>query len=204
MLHVVVTGADGCGKSTLCEKLREALAPASVVVSSPWQTLNLVREAFSLGQVSQQHFVQAYLQSIQATSRLYFLYHAVLAAHQAACREQPDIIISDGYWYKYALFELGFGLEEDKAMLAASLFPQPDLCLYLELDPEEAGRRKQAVSEYESGGTGELQRFLELQRVLRPRWQRLARQPGWHTLPGTLSPEALCDTATALIRPLLG
>lgn len=196
---ICITGPDGTGKSTLIGTLCEAV-PGSVAVSI-WDMMRApdfvpVLPFQSPGQVD------TFLEVLDPVSRALFLFHCYYQALVLAEKEDPKLVFTDGYWYKYFATELNYGAREELLRPLVSIFPQPALSLFLELDFEVAAQRKARFSGYESGfpeEKGPLP-FRQFQRGVLAHMSQLPELEAAVRLDANLSPEMLAETALAQIR----
>jgi thymidylate kinase len=209
MRLVVVTGPDGSGKSTACAGARERLAARGVSCreAGVWDALEpapgLPRPPFA-----SRSEAERYLADLDGTARGLFIFHALSRALQLGRRAGPEVLLVNGYWYKYAASELGYGVDPAVVRGWVTGFPEPDQVFFLELDPETAWRRRQAATAYEQGPAGsaesesEKERFIRFQTRLAPEWEtieREARRP-WIRVSARLSP---ADVAGAIAGGVL-
>ena len=185
-LKIVITGPDGSGKSTACSQVRELLTArlgaGSVAEVSVWDSLaeqEGIRPAFD-----SQKEAARYLGDLDGTSRTLFIFHALARAVQLAQRKQPQVLLLNGYWYKYAVSEIGYGVDPEFVLGAASGFAPPSHVFCLDIDPATAWERRQSATGYEQGGTSaggsERERFLGFQTKLRQAWAGIEAQTGLH------------------------
>ena len=146
---ICVTGIDGSGKSTLIEQLHERL-PNSCI-ANVWQSLESSQTLFK----SKDEIFQ-YLIGLTPDSRIYYLSHAIKYGMQKAEESGADIILIDGYVYKYFGPELVLGANEELVNQMISSFPMPDKVICLELDPSISFQRKDQVTAYECGFNNEV------------------------------------------------
>lgn len=184
---VVVTGPDGGGKSTAIAAARAALGQDRSREVSIWD---------GMGPFVSRRDAMAYLLDNDAPSRLLLLFHAMSRALTLARRSGAELLVVDGYWYKYAVSELGQGVPLDVVLGAARGFPRPERTLCIDIDPATAAARKVEPSAYEQGGSS----FVRFQESLRPWWRALEAKVGpWTHLDGAAPRE---DVAAAVLREL--
>lgn len=204
---LVVTGPDGAGKSTLCRNLIARLEQEGLKVRevSIWDGLAEV-DGLSFRSKAD---VMRYLGSLgpgESIARVYFLFHAMAVALERALRPSvgADLLLVNGYWYKYAVSELGYGMDWEKIRAIAAAFPVPDWVFYLSVSPQSAAGRKDSVSAYESGSS---QDFVEFQRTLRRYWERLrndlASDARWIEVSGEQSEAAVLEQVARKIGEVL-
>jgi thymidylate kinase len=186
-LVIVITGPDGSGKSTACGLARERLArklggPHAVVECSVWDCLDPksgVTPAFHT-----QKEAAAYLADLDGTSRTLFIFHAMSRALALSIKKNPRVVLVSGYWYKYAVSEIGYGVDPDFVLGAALGFARPAHVFSLDIDPETAWERRKRASHYEqgdaAGGATERERFVRFQTRLRQAWAGIEAQTGLH------------------------
>lgn len=180
-----MTGPDGSGKSTAIAGIRDALGAREVSI---WD---------GMGPFPSRRDAMAYLLDNDGPSRLLLLFHAMARALDLGRRSGAELLLVNGYWYKYAVSELGQGVPLPVVLGAAAGFPVPERTLCIDVDPATALRRKGEVSAYEQGKEAS---FLRFQASLRPWWARIEAETGpWSHLDGTLPADAVRD---ALLREL--
>lgn len=180
MKTIVLTGPDGTGKSTLCDYLQKTLSE-KVIVSSPWDVMEVMNAANPESILRSKENIQQYLKTSDQNSRIYFLFHAICRSQQKALELKPDILLFDGYWYKYAVAEMARGADLKMIMKVAELFSIPDLVLFLDIEPQQALARKKVPSMYESGGATQNREveFLKFQSEMYTYWKKLKSEFKW-------------------------
>lgn len=184
-LLIVITGPDGSGKSTACALARENLAlkfgADTVVECSVWDCLETkagITPAFHT-----QKEAAAYLGDLDGTSRTLFIFHAMARALALALKKNPRVVLLSGYWYKYAVSEIGYGVDPDFVLGASLGFARPAHVFSLDIDPETAWERRKRASAYEQGASdlgSERERFVGFQTKLRQVWTGIEAQTGLH------------------------
>jgi len=198
---IAVTGPDGSGKSTLCARLSEALGAARVSV---WDAMA------SSGLFATRGAVAEYFQDLDGPSRTLFIYHALSRSMDLAARSGARILLVEGYWYKYAVTEIAYGVDPKFVEAAASAFQKPLLTIRLDVAAEESWSRKSAPTAYESGdaeapGVPSEARYVAFQSRLRPIWESLEGRHGpWARVPAGASPEVSLEFALERCRRALG
>ncbi len=193
---IVVSGADGSGKSTLVAALAKTWPAARVVTI--W---DLGEDPAAKPIFASREQLQRFLGCLLPESRSLFLMSCLKAAMDRAA---PGPLLIDAYWYKYLANELALGAEPDRILPLARLFAAPTLTLHIDLDPAVAAQRKEGrYSPYECGlRSPTLENFMEFQTRTRPIVQRLmeGHSPTVVTLDGTAAPGALAAQALAHLR----
>lgn len=198
----VVTGPDGAGKSTVCALARAALCSeygeGSAVQASVWDALGDSKLFAS------REDVVSYLGSLNGFTRTLFIYHALSRALDVAREKNPKIILVEGYWYKYAITEIGQGVPSQVVLSAAQGFETPDAVVSIDIDPETAWTRKKSASQYEQGvGTSGLssERFQKFQQALAPLWLEFEEKFGpWTHISALKPPSAVADELVQICR----
>jgi thymidylate kinase len=161
---IVITGPDGSGKSTACEKLIPLLKDAVSV--SIWDSM------LKTGKFAKEPLVE-YLGELDQVARTLLLFHAMRNSLDLALKQKPEVILVDGYFYKYAASELTYGTKMEVIRGAALGFPRPSFTLFLEVDPKEASERKTSQSAYESG-----EEFISFQEKMLRSWKLIEAEYG--------------------------
>jgi thymidylate kinase len=177
-IAVVITGPDGSGKSTACSAVSESLKTEfnSVAVCSIWDAL-AGQSVFSSKQG-----VGEYLTTLSGEARTLFLCHAMLQSLELALKKNTELVLIDGYFYKYVVSELAYGVPMDIIRGATLAFPKPRCTFYLNVTPEEAWKRKtrgsSGTSAYERGkGSDTEEAFLHFQNQMHAKWSEV--QAAW-------------------------
>lgn len=182
-LKIAITGPDGSGKSTvcaaLCKRLSESLGANSVQEVSVWNALHALNDP-KISLLPSREVTEKYLSTLGNGSRPLFIFHALARACEQA---DPDskVHLLNGYWYKYAVSELGYGVPLKNVLGAVESFSTPDLVFCLDVDPETSWRRKQKATSYEKGGEqggakNSEASFLSFQNRLKKYWDAVETQ----------------------------
>jgi thymidylate kinase len=210
---VAVTGPDGTGKSTLVASVVARLGMQggggtpggrSPDQKGDWPSAATVQVWDALVGLLPQADAVRYLGRIGDRSRALLLLHAASRALDLAHERRVELIVLDGYWYKYAVSEIEQGAPPELFAACETAFPRPDVVFALDLPVDEALRRKRATSAYERGlgrhGDSEDDAFVAFQTRLRDRWAALEARVGpWVHLSSTDPPEVLVDAVLARI-----
>jgi thymidylate kinase len=190
---VVISGADGAGKTTLIEALANRLRAQGlrVGVASLWD----LYLAPALPRIfSSREDAQRYLGEVSARSRFHFLLHCLYGALDRALQPSGglnegsssggaavvpgryDVLLFDAYWYKYAAAERCFGAGLDGLLPLVQDFPVPDVILELDAPPALTAARKRSFGLYECGlKTATPAAFIAFQTGLRRELRELLR-----------------------------
>lgn len=222
-----ITGADGSGKSTACARARaridERWGAGACREVSVWDGLLAQRTAQGIEVTPAfrtRDDASRYLADLDGPSRTLFILHSMSRALQLGMRDpSARVLLLNGYWYKYAVSELGYGVPSSVVLGAAEGFPAPRMTFCLDLSPETAWSRRQAATRYEQGpgeggdegsaGVSTRDRFIDFQRRLRESWALIEDRvsaPGsgahagpWIHLSAELAPESLVDRIVTAI-----
>jgi thymidylate kinase len=80
-----------------------------------------------------------------------FIAHSLLESRDLLADEEVDLVLADGYWYKYLCSVRLHGLPEAWLMKTVSCLPVPRLTILFDLAPERSWARKPDVTPYECG-----------------------------------------------------
>lgn len=182
---IVVTGPDGSGKSRVIKEWLEKLRGEGIqaVGFSIWDGLATQKQFGSKGEAL------AYLMGLQGWARVHFLLHGLAILSQLIEKAQAEVILVDGYWYKYYLSE---SLYQPELSLSPSSFEYcvvPDQVLYLETSLEQVMCRKSSWSRYECGGKASSPfHFIHFQKKLREQWREWVKaHESWERVNGDVA-----------------
>lgn len=163
---VVVSGADGTGKTSLVEGLARKLRARGqhVAVASLWDLYG----APELPRMfTSREEAQRYVCGISARSRLHFFTHCLFGALDRALAARPEVLLFDAYWYKYFAGEVALGTPLHEVLEVASGLPVPEVILELDAPVEVTVQRKRQFGAYESRGSLNAFGFVSFQTALR-------------------------------------
>ena len=189
MKIICITGLDGTGKSTLVNHLARHL-PGSEIVTI-WDGLRSEKGSLPL---KSKRDMDRYLCGLTTNARWLFLAHAMKSAMDQALFSGKKTILIDGYYYKYLVSEMVYGVDEKLVDGIVHVYPTPDVTLAVNLDLELIVERKQQFSGYESGLVDhpDKETFIAHQRKVHQKWHLLDKK-GWYILDGRNSEEKLVD-----------
>lgn len=134
-LMIAVEGLDGAGKTTIAHKLLEALRRCgydSVYTYEPYHSD--IRKIFESGTMKLTPAVEALLM----VADRYAHYEEVIKREV----ELGRIVILDRYKYSTLAYQGAAGVPVEWLRELQKYLPDPDLSIYLDIDPEEGLRRK--------------------------------------------------------------
>ena len=195
---IALGGPDGAGKTTQAERLVARLRATGreAVLCTIWDLLD--RQAPGSIPFASKAEIDVFLAGLHAPARSLFLHMALREALDRALEAQGDgILVIVGYWPKYNAVERAYGGDPALLDALARAFPPAALQLWLDLDPETALARKEAISGYESAGRGRAG-FVPFQARLRAIFDDLLGQGApWTRIAGSASPEAVAAAIAA-------
>jgi dTMP kinase len=202
---ICLAGCDGAGKTTQAERLVRFLAAKGVAtrVCTVWDLLDNAAPG-GIPFISKRE-IDGFLGGLHSEARAMFLHMAMREALDRALDERGDgVLLVVGYWLKYNASERAYGVSEALLDALASAFPPMSLALFLDLDPTFALARKQALSGYESGGTG-ASGFLAFQARLHLEMLRLreASKAPWQIIDAQGSPAEVESRLVERMTPWL-
>ena len=203
---LVLEGIDGCGKTTQLQALAAWLPTSGLM--PPGAGLLCTREpgGTPLGQALRELLLHPPA-GAAPRSRAELLLYAADRAQHVQDRIEPALaagnwVLSDRFSGSTAAYQ-GYGrglnqelIEQLEQLATAGL--RPDLCVWLELDPAEAARRRshQREDRIEAEGLAFLQRVHQ-------GFAALSQGPGWRRLAATGPPEELQQRLRQLLRSSL-
>jgi thymidylate kinase len=200
---IVVTGPDGSGKTTTCKRvvqhLESQLGSGSVIQVSIWDALMQSHIYTSKEQIVK------YLGALDGFTRTLFIFHCLSRAVDLAKKKTPKFLLIEGYWYKYAVSEVGQGVAMEYVLGAAQGFQKAALTFFLDVSPEVAWLRKQQASQYEQGvqTSGSMQeRFIQFQTTIGETWKSVENELGpWiHVATDAGAEEVANQIVSALLK----
>ncbi|MEA3035258.1 MAG: hypothetical protein QOH04_1017 [Sphingomonadales bacterium] len=211
VLLIAIAGPDGAGKSTLTKALQQALRQRGV------DAVRLDRFDIVDPQLSPaSRFIDADVPTVRqsvlamptATARLLFiLWSMALTASSQLDRASADrVILYDSYWMKHTAAEIIFGADEQAALAAASLLPQPDITFYFKLPAEALLARKPDDRVAYECGMDEACRpasFLAHQERIQSYLDDWSHRFGWLEVDGTQPLQSLVDQLSRHIEAAL-
>lgn len=208
---VALAGPDGAGKSTLSRAVRDhlstkgidavridrfdildsRLSPASGFIDTDILTLR-----------------ESYMAMPTASARLLFILWsiAITTGSQLADPRSRRVVIYDSYWMKHTAAEIIFGADEELALAATRLLPEPDLVLHVKLPPETLlARKPDDRVPYECGKDEECrpESFLVHQRRIQAYLNAWSERFGWTDIDGAQPLEALVEQVSSRIEERL-
>jgi dTMP kinase len=187
---IVFEGCDGSGKSTQVRRLCESgLFPSHHQMAFPDRTT-------AIGQVINQYLRNTTELNDQAIHLLFSANRWELSAQIKSLLENGTTIVCDRYWFSGTAYSAAKGLNFEWCKSPEVGLPEPDLVIFLDVDPEELLNRKGFGSErYEK---------LELQRKVRDAFKQL-KGPKWIEIDGSKPQEEVwqaIETAVTNLVPL--
>lgn len=197
-------GPDGAGKSTQADRLLKRLSAAGhdALLCTVWDLLD--GEAAGAIPFSSKGEIDAFLAGLHAQGRALFLHMALREALDRALAAQGErILVIVGYWPKYNAVERAYGGDPALLDALAAAFPPTALPLWLDLAPDAALARKQAVSGYETAGQGRAG-FIPFQTRVHAQLETLlARDPAWRRIDAKGTPDDVEAAIDAHVMPWL-
>lgn len=196
-LYVCISGPDGSGKSTLCERLMRRFGAEGRYRAQEvtiWDMLYEPGYQDKVGFRSPKE-VDAYLALLSPTARTLYLFHCLAQAMEIAATKAADILLLNSYWYKYYATEIAHGGDPEILRPLTAVFPEPDLTWYLRVSTDETYRRKEKISGYESGfsPTRSQEDFAAFQHKAHRTLDELKKVLQWSELDGTRGIEDLTN-----------
>lgn len=205
---IVIEGADGSGRSTQIDILRDYLenrGHATVNIGLSRSTLvseelNQAKQGNVLGEITRSLFY--------ATDFADQLENRIIPALKAGF-----IVLADRYIYTLMARDIVRGAEREWVRSLYGIAPVPDLVIYLKVSPSqlvERNLRKNSTLDYwESGMDLGLSRdgfdsFIRYQRLIQKEFARLQKEYGFVTVNGNQSIRSVSREICKLVTALLG
>lgn len=184
---VAFAGCDGAGKSTQVGRVRQWLEERGwqAEVIDRWDILDPEKFPECRFIRSSREEVRVCNSEMEGLSRAMFLFWTIsLTLRKLDLRDPSRVYLSDGYWMKHAVAEIEFGCDPGWIKATVSCLPPADVTLYLDVEPEEALRRKPYLTPYECARNPTLnpQDFIRHQGRMRGRLRRWADEFGWDVI----------------------
>ncbi len=205
-------GCDGCGKSTQLRQVipwLEAHYHLPVRLMAKRDALN-IPEARYFG-CNYRTLMYEILPEMRGASRALFIFNllAIPLYHQPV--QNDEIVILDGGWQKHVATEMALGLDEQWLTQLISIFPKPDLTIFLDVDPHTilAWRRlnNDTHAPYECGNQPDCSdtRFLEQMNKVYRILLRQSQEQNWTPIDGKKTTsevfQAITRTLSATFEP---
>ncbi|MBF0548372.1 MAG: hypothetical protein HQM08_28310 [Candidatus Riflebacteria bacterium] len=182
---ICLTGVDGCGKSTHIKRLRERIQlekGKKCEILSVWDITNLPKYQ-THPFISDRTVIHRYLASLHSPARALFILHALMESLDSILEKKPDIILAEGYWYKYILTETLHFQNSELLFKFAEAFPLPSKVVLLDVPPEDVWERKPTVTLYECGfSEPSRDSFIAFQSLLRKIMIEFCKHKGWKAI----------------------
>ena len=150
MKLIAITGADASGKDTQIGELSkhfraQGLQVAIVDIWDSFQDFIADSPRESVGKI-----LDGFLLRFEPDARTLFL-QSVLRNSFTKIPKIADLVLLNGYTYKYWATEAAYGASESLWKNRAEVFPEPDRVIYLKTPVETCLARRAKWTAYESG-----------------------------------------------------
>lgn len=207
---IAIAGPDGAGKTTVSHALVRALRERNVdaVRLDRFDILDPnLSPASSFIETDVLTLRESVMAMPTAPSRLLFMLWSMAVTVGSQGEGAPDrVVIYDSYWMKHTAVEVIFGADEQGALAAARLLPQPDLTLYFKLPPTTLlARKPDDRVPYECGmdETCSEQSFLDQQCRIQAYLDKWSQRFGWTEIDATRPlPDLLTDLTERVTNAL--
>jgi len=153
---IAIEGLDGAGKTSLAKALHNALLSCGFRATYTYEPYsNAIREIFELGALKLTPEVEALLMVADRYSH----YAEVIEPELS----RGGIVILDRYIYSTLAYQGSLGVDLEWLESLHRYLPKPDVCIYLDVDPELGLRRK------ERAGSPRLKYFESVERLKKAR-----------------------------------
>ena len=198
-----LTGIDGCGKSTHLSRLARRLERHKKLRADVLTVWSITRNAHYQNHpfISDRTAIHRYLATLHGGARMLFIAHALMESLDLLTDERVQVVLADGYWYKYLCSERLHGLSLDWLLRTVACLPAPRRTILLDLPPEKAWERKSDVTPYECGMARPCEAaFVTFQSRLRRELRELADAQGWPVIDVDRPEEEVADELWNLIK----
>ena len=207
---VAFAGPDGAGKTTQVKRVAQWLDQAGrqTEIIDRWDILKPEKfpECRFINSTRQE--MPLIISEMEGLSRAMFMFWSIsLTMRKMDLTDPSRIYLVDGYWMKHGAAEIEFGCDPEWVEATVRCLPSADLTFYIDVEPEEAWRRKPDATPYECARNPEVnfQNFVDHQSKLRSRLLGWARDYGWEYVSSMQEPEQItehiCNRLVQLMEP---
>jgi len=206
---VAFAGPDGAGKTTQVKRVRQWLDQAGwqTEIIDRWDILDAAKFPECRFIDSTRQEMPLIISEMEGLSRAMFLFWSVSLTMRKMDLSDPSCIyLVDGYWMKHGAAEIEFGCDPAWVEATVRCLPPADLTFYIDIDPEEAWRRKPDVTPYECARNNEVNfhNFVTHQNNLRSRLLGWTREYGWEYVSSMQDPDQVTEQiCNRLVRQLV-
>lgn len=178
-----ILGTDGVGKTThiyrLMSEIKERFNISSrVICKADMLDTTAFPEAKFVG-VSYETLAVECLPRMKGNSRAMWLLYMFSVILGRYAPKDDEVILMDGYWQKHYGTEAALGVCGEWIKNVGKMFPNPDLTIFLDIDPEKVLKREgKKIKPYECGLDMECkpESFLKHQRKVRENLKNIIRE----------------------------
>lgn len=208
-MFIVIDGIDGCGKTTQVKLLEERLRQMGKdVATSKWKDSTYVDKLF-IGDLLKRF--QDGTVRIPPEARTFLLAADISNRLESSIKpalRNGMVVIGDRYIYKVIAQGIARGLRKEWLDNLFEFAIEPDVKIFLDIDPQEAARRITAyreISFYEAGmdildGQDRTKNFIEFQTNVRKNLLMLANQCDGRIIDASKSPQEQHQEIFAIIE----
>jgi dTMP kinase len=183
---IVFEGCDGSGKSTQVRRLCES------GLFAPCHAMAFPDRTTTIGQMISQYLRNALELNDQAIHLLYTANRWELAKQITSLLAGGTTVVCDRYWFSGTAYSAAKGLDVGWCRAPEAGLPEPDLVLFIDVEPEVLQTRK--------GFGAERYERLEFQRKVRAVFKRLAAEDPqkWVEIDGSQSLDEVTQAVMAV------
>lgn len=187
-LFILFEGLDGCGKTTQAKILQESgfLGESVQQVFPDPSTM--------IGGMCRQYLTKSAKLNDQVIHLLFCANRWELSEQIQEKLNSGISVICDRYWYSGVAYSAAKGLSLDWCKGPETGLPEPDLVIFLEIDPKQLSNRR--------GFGDEIYEKLDFQVKVRNVYQQL-KGPHWAFVDGSLPIEQVTEKIKEVIAPYL-